>query len=53
VIVEGKVVPEDGALAGLDERAVLVELNSASLSLLARMARPSEPDRLERPARAA
>jgi cytosine/adenosine deaminase-related metal-dependent hydrolase len=51
VIVDGKVVLDDGAFVAFDEKALLAEINAASLALLARMGRPIEPNRVERPPR--
>ncbi len=52
VIVDGKVVLEDGAFAALDEKTLLAEINKASLALLARMGCRIEPNRIDRPWRA-
>ena len=49
VIVDGKVVLDGGVFAKLDERALLMAINEASLALLSRMGKyPSEPNRIPR-----
>jgi cytosine/adenosine deaminase-related metal-dependent hydrolase len=53
VIVNGRVVLEDGVFGGFDEAAALAEINRAAKALLARMGTPIEPNRIVRPRRAA
>ncbi|MBX6321011.1 MAG: amidohydrolase family protein, partial [Rhodospirillaceae bacterium] len=52
VIVDGRVVLEDGVFVNLDEKALLVEIDKASRALLARIGCRIEPNRIDRPARA-
>jgi 5-methylthioadenosine/S-adenosylhomocysteine deaminase len=52
VIVDGKVVLDDGVFTNLDEAETLAAINEASLALLSRMGRPIEPNRIDRQARA-
>lgn len=51
VIVNGRVVLEEGRFVTIDERRLLAEANKASASLLARMGLKAEPNRLARLAR--
>ncbi len=51
VIVNGKVVLEDGAFVGIDEPEMLAHINQASMALLSRMGKTIEPNRVSRPAR--
>jgi cytosine/adenosine deaminase-related metal-dependent hydrolase len=53
VIVDGRVVLEDGVFPHLDEKRLLREIDRASQSLLKRMGVPIPPNRISRPARAA
>lgn len=48
VIVNGRIVLEEGRFVTVDERRLLGEANKASASLLARMGRKVEPNRLAR-----
>lgn len=51
VIVNGRIVLEDGRFVTIDERRLLKECNKASVALLARMGLKAEPNRLARLAR--
>jgi cytosine/adenosine deaminase-related metal-dependent hydrolase len=51
VIVNGKVVLENGAFGGIDEAEMLTHINDASMALLARMGKTIEPNRIPRAAR--
>lgn len=51
VIVNGKVILEEGAFVGLDEAEVLAHINEASLALLARMGKTIEPNQISHSAR--
>jgi cytosine/adenosine deaminase-related metal-dependent hydrolase len=51
VMVNGRVVLEDGAFVGLDEREALAEIDTASKALLSRMSKTIEPNRIQRPHR--
>jgi len=51
VIVNGKVVLEDGVFVGIDEPEMLAHINQASLALISRMGKTIEPNRVPRPAR--
>lgn len=51
VIVNGKVVLQDGAFVGLDEAGILAHINEASLALISRMGKSIEPNRVLRPGR--
>lgn len=44
VIVDGKVVLEEGRFPGLDEAAMLSQINQASLALISRMGKTIEPN---------
>ena len=48
VIVDGKIVLEDGAFVTIDERAMLAAINEAAKGLLSRMGRTVEPNSLAR-----
>ncbi len=48
VIVDGRVVLEDGRFVDLDEPEILAEINEASLALIGRMGKTIEPNRLPR-----
>lgn len=48
VIIDGKVVLENGGFVALDERRLLSEINKAAQSLLARKGRTVVPDALAR-----
>jgi cytosine/adenosine deaminase-related metal-dependent hydrolase len=52
VIVNGRVVLEEGAFVGIDEPEMLAHINEASMALISRMGRTIEPNRVPRPARA-
>jgi cytosine/adenosine deaminase-related metal-dependent hydrolase len=49
VIVDGRVVLEDGAFPGLDEERLMAQVNEASRALLGRMGVTVSPDRSPRP----
>jgi cytosine/adenosine deaminase-related metal-dependent hydrolase len=51
VLVNGKVVLENGAFASIDEPEMLAHINAASMALLARMGKTVEPNRIARPHR--
>jgi cytosine/adenosine deaminase-related metal-dependent hydrolase len=51
VIVNGRIVLEDGGFVGLDEAETLADINEAAMALLSRMGRPIEPNRIPRPNR--
>ena len=51
VIVDGKVVLEEGAFVGIDEPEMLANINEASLALISRMGKTIEPNRVARPVR--
>jgi cytosine/adenosine deaminase-related metal-dependent hydrolase len=52
VIVDGKVVLDEGRFTRLNEADMLKAINEASMALLARMGKlPSEPNRIPRPTR--
>ena len=51
VIVNGKVVLENGAFVGIDEPDMLAHINEASMALLARMGKAIEPNRVSRAGR--
>lgn len=51
VIVNGKVVLQDGTFVGLDEAEMLAHINQASLALISRMGKTIEPNRVPRPGR--
>ena len=53
VMVDGRVVLEDGAFIAFDEAEALAEINHAAHSLLTRMGKPIEPNRIPRARRAA
>ena len=48
VIVDGRIVLEDGAFVAIDERAMLTAINEAAKGLLSRMGRTVEPNSLAR-----
>jgi hypothetical protein len=52
VIVNGRVVLEEGAFVEIDEPEMLAHINEASMALISRMGRTIEPNRVPRPARA-
>jgi cytosine/adenosine deaminase-related metal-dependent hydrolase len=51
VIVNGRIVLEDGGFVGLDEAETLADINEAAMALLSRMGKPIEPNRIPRPHR--
>jgi len=51
VIVDGRIVLEDGAFVTVDERTMLAGINEAAKGLFARMGRTVEPNSLARPTR--
>ncbi|MBN9010546.1 MAG: amidohydrolase family protein, partial [Rhizobiales bacterium] len=51
VIVDGKVVMDEGRLMGLDEAEALAEINKAAMAMLARMGKTIEPNQVARPGR--
>jgi cytosine/adenosine deaminase-related metal-dependent hydrolase len=48
VIVNGRIVLEDGVFTGIDEPEMLAHINAASLALIARMGKTIEPNRMPR-----
>ena len=48
VIIDGRVVLEEGVFVDLDERAIFAEVRKASQALLARMGHTVEPNRIAR-----
>jgi cytosine/adenosine deaminase-related metal-dependent hydrolase len=52
VIVNGKVVLEEGVFVGIDEPEMLAHINEASMALLSRMGKTIEPNWIRRQARA-
>ena len=48
VIVDGRIVLEDGAFVAIDERAMLAAINEAAKGLLSRMGRTVEPNSVSR-----
>jgi cytosine/adenosine deaminase-related metal-dependent hydrolase len=48
VIVDGRIVLEDGAFVAVDERALLAAINEAAKGLLSRMGRTVEPNSVTR-----
>jgi cytosine/adenosine deaminase-related metal-dependent hydrolase len=51
VIVNGRIVLDEGVFAGINEPEMLAHINAASLALIARMGKTIEPNRVPRPAR--
>lgn len=51
VIVNGRIILEEGVFTAIDEPAMLAHINAASLALLARMGKSIEPNHVPRPAR--
>jgi cytosine/adenosine deaminase-related metal-dependent hydrolase len=51
VVIDGRVVLEEGRFTALDERRIYAEVRKASRSLLARMGHAVEPNRVARPMR--
>jgi hypothetical protein len=51
VIIDGKVVLDNGSFPGLDEPETLAHINHASPALISRMGKTIEPNRISRPAR--
>jgi cytosine/adenosine deaminase-related metal-dependent hydrolase len=50
VIVNGKIVLEDGVFIGINEAETLADINDASLALISRMGKTIEPNQVQRPA---
>lgn len=51
VIVDGKVVLDEGRLVGVDEVEALAEINKAAMAMLARMGKTIEPNQVQRSSR--
>jgi 5-methylthioadenosine/S-adenosylhomocysteine deaminase len=51
VIVDGKVVMDEGKLMGIDEVEALAEINKAAMAMLARMGKTIEPNQVARSGR--